>query len=168
MKEIKLFAFLMVLAFSQSMLCQAQDFIQITQNGVNIRFSPSTSSTVITQGKEGNIFELQGEKGSWYQINMFSGEYRYVYKSLCKRIEYTIQLPESESFRKKVFMAVLAAEDRAFTQSISKYPNDFNKQIDYQRILEDKYKLSAMNSYNAQPPIYTKLIVEGAKKGWVK
>ena len=149
------------------MLSESEEYIQFNSSA-NIRFSPSTNSSIITQGSEGNVFEMKDMQGDWYTITMFSGEYRYVYKSLCKTVEFKIQLPSSESLRKTVFMALLAAEDKAFEQSIAKYPTDFNRQIDYQRVLEDKYKLEAINKFNVQPPNYTKLIVEGVKNGWSK
>lgn len=145
-----------------------QDYVQIIKSSVNIRFSPTTSSSVIAQANNGNIFNLEGEKVDWYEISMFSGEYRYIYKSMCKKVNYTMNLPESEQIRKAVFKALLNAEDKAQAEADRKYPNDIFKNIDYQRMLDDKYKLKVIDNSNLQPPIYRKLIIEGVQKKWVQ
>jgi len=164
MKRLTILCFSLFLTINYSF---GQDFIQVTNSGVNIRFSPSTSSTVITQATQGNIFELVGETGDWYKILMFAGEHRYIYKTMCKKVAYSIVLPESEQTRKAVFKAVVKAEDKAQAEADKKYPTEIFKNIDYSRILNDRYKLAVMNSYHLQPPIYYKIIVEGVKKKWL-
>ena len=57
-------------------------------------------------------------------------------------------------------------EDKAQADADKKYPNDFSKNIDYFRLLCDKYKLEIMNKYKFQPPTYRNLILEGTKKNW--
>jgi len=139
-------------------------FVEITGNTVNIRTGPSTSTTIVTQAKKGDIFELEGETKGWYKINMFSGEYRYVYKSLAKPTTYAISLPSSASIRQKIFNLLGEAEDRAMDEADQKYPmnipNNTNKNIDYERLLIDKYKLTIFHKFKVQPVIYRKLIVE--------
>jgi hypothetical protein len=104
---------------------------------------------------------------------MFSGEYRYIYKSECKKINYTIVLPENEQTRRAVFKALLNAEDKAQAEADKKYPiivgsteKDINKNLDYQSILDDRYKLEVLNKFNLQPPIYGKISFEGANEKW--
>ncbi len=53
----------------------ADQYIQVTGDNVNIRFSPSTSSQIIASARKGDIFKLEGEEQGWYEISMFSGEY---------------------------------------------------------------------------------------------
>jgi hypothetical protein len=143
-----------------------QNYIQVIKSEVNIRFSPSPSSEIITQANKGDIFTLENEKGVWFTINMFSGEYRYIHKSLCKKIEYVISLPKSEKYRKTIFLAILSAEDKAQREADQKYPNDIYKNIDYARLLNDKYKLEVFNQFDVHSPVYSKIIVEGIKKHW--
>ena len=144
-----------------------QDYLRIIKSGVNIRFGPSSSSRIITQAKNGNIFELTEEKGDWYGIIMFSGEYRYIPKSMCEKIKYNLSLPQDIQLRKKVFNSILTVEDKAQVDEDAKFPpSDINKNIEYNRILNDKYKLDIINKFNLQPPIYSKLISEGAKNRW--
>ena len=55
-------------------LYSADQYVQVTGDNVNIRFSPSTSSQIITTARKGDIFELEGEEQEWYEISMFSGD----------------------------------------------------------------------------------------------
>jgi len=143
-------------------------FIEITGNTVNIRTGPSTSTTIVVRAKMGDIFELKGETNGWYKINMFSGEYRYVHKSLAKLTTYTISLPSSDSIRQKIFNLIGEAEDRAMDEADQKYPmnipNNINQNIDYERLLIDKYKLTIFHEFKVQPVIYRELIVEVIKE----
>ena len=143
-------------------------FIEITGNTVNIRTGPSTSTTIVARAKMGDIFELKGETNGWYKINMFSGEYRYVHKSLAKLTTYTISLPSSDSIRQKIFNLIGEAEDRAMDEADQKYPmnipNNINQNIDYERLLIDKYKLTIFHEFKVQPVIYRELIVEVIKE----
>jgi len=143
-----------------------QNYIQVLKSDVNIRFAPSTSSSVITQAKKGDVFKLANEKDAWFEIIIFSGEYRYIYKKLCKKTDYVLYLPKSEQFRKTVFLALLNAEDKAQRIADKNYPNDIIKNIDYARSLNDKYKLNVLHKFDLQPPVYKKIIYEGVKKKW--
>ncbi|NOQ24447.1 MAG: SH3 domain-containing protein [Bacteroidales bacterium] len=143
-----------------------QNYIQIIKYDANIRLKPSSSSVVITQALNGNIFKLINEKDAWFEILIFSGEYRYIHKSLCKKTDYVISLPESEQLRKTVFLELLNGEDKAQRVADKNYPNDIYKNIDYARSLNDKYKLDVLNKFGLQPPIYSKIILEGIKKKW--
>jgi len=102
---------------------------------------------------------------------MFSGEYRYIHKSLCKKVNHTPLLPENEQIRKQLFIALFQAEGRAIEEADKKYPiqmngQNINKNIDFNRLLDDRYKLAVFNRFNLQPTIYSKLIMEGATKRW--
>jgi hypothetical protein len=144
-------------------------FIQVSGSSkADIRTAPTDDATIITQAREGDIFETVKEKGEWIEIKMFSGEYRYIDKSKCIPIDYELQLPESEAERKRIFKAILAAEDRAELEAEKKFSSDINKNIEYARILNDKYKLEVFQEFNLPSPIYLKLIVEGSKKNWHK
>lgn len=143
-------------------------FIEITGNTVNIRTGPSTSTTIVALAKKGDIFELKGEINGWYKINMFSGEYRYVHKSLAKLTTYTISLPSSASIRQEIFNLIGEAEDRSMDEADQKYPmnipNNIDQNIDYERLLIDKYKLTIFHEFKIQPVIYKELVVEVIKE----
>jgi len=158
--------FLSLILYAMVMPLSGQTYIQVLKSGVNIRYSPSSSSVVIAQAKKGDVFELENENGKWFEITMFSGEDRYIYKSLCQEIDYMPSLPKYEEIRKIIFLALLRAEDKAQRIADEKYPYDIDKNIDYARLLNDRYKLEVFHKTNLQPPIYYKIILEGVKKRW--
>jgi hypothetical protein len=146
----------------------ADQYIQVTGDGVNIRFSPSTSSQIITAARKGDIFKLEGEEQGWYEISMFSGEYRYIHKSLAQELFYEPTAPGSVSVRQQMYRAFWDLEGKAMAEADRRYPptRDVMKNIEYSRILEDKYKLEIVHQFNTQAPIYIKIATEGAEKNW--
>ena len=144
------------------------DLLIITGEKVNIRFSPNTASLIITQAKKGDIFELSGKTGDWYRIYMFSGMFRYVYSKLAKPFSGKIFLPDSIESRKDIFLAIENAEDRSISEADEKYPVsiDIITNIDYKRILQDRYKLDVMHKFNLQAPIERGISLEGVIKKW--
>jgi len=146
----------------------ADQYVQVTGDNVNIRFSPSTSSQVIASARKGDIFELEGEEQGWYEISMFSGEYRYIHNSLAKEVPYEPKMPESVSVRQQMYRAFWDLEGKAMADADRRYPPtiDVMKNIDHSRILEDKYKLEVVHQFNTQAPIYIKIAAEGVEKNW--
>jgi N-acetylmuramoyl-L-alanine amidase len=54
------------------------DFVIITNEGTNIRTSPSTSSSVIVKGTSGERYPITGREGEWYKISLVNGNEAYV------------------------------------------------------------------------------------------
>jgi len=146
----------------------ADQYVQVTGDNVNIRFSPSTSSQIITAARKGDIFELEGEEQEWFAISMFSGEYRYIHKSLAKEVPYEPKVPGSVSVRQQMYKAFWDLEGKAMVDADRMIPPtiDVMKNIEYSRILEDKYGLEVVHRFNAQAPIHIKIAVEGAENNW--
>jgi len=146
----------------------ADQYIQVTGDNVNIRFSPSTSSQIIATARKGDIFELEGEEQGWYEISIFSGEYRYIHKSLAQEVFYEPEVPASVSVRQQMYKAFWDLEGKAMAEADRRYPPtiDIIKNIEYSRILEDKYKLEVVHQFDTQAPIYLKIAVEGVEKNW--
>ena len=144
----------------------ANKYVEITVHPANIYTEPKTTSSVVTKSEKGDLFELRGEESQWFKINLFSGEWRYVQKSVAKITSREISLPSMESKRLEIFSAILAAEDNAQSEADRRYPNNLSKNIDYMRLLNDRYKLDVVHKYGVQPPVYIKIVVEGVKKNW--
>ncbi len=142
-----------------------QEYIQVTSSEVNIRENASSSSTLVGQSDNGRIFELEGEESGWYKVLITSGEYRYIHSSLCKKVDYSITLP-SESIQRSLFKTLRIAEDKATVCAYKKYPSDKMKNIDYQRILDDKFKLEVFINLDLHPTIYSEVISNGAMERW--
>ncbi|OMP68106.1 N-acetylmuramoyl-L-alanine amidase [Domibacillus epiphyticus] len=54
------------------------NYVYIKNDGTNIRTSPSTSSSVIVQGSQGERYPVIGQEGDWYKISLASGNEAYV------------------------------------------------------------------------------------------
>lgn len=165
MKNIKIVVVLLSLfAFYNS--SHAEDYIQLVKDNVNIRFSPKSTSTIVAIGMKNDIFKLTKIDGEWSVIFICSGEYRYIHSSLVKKILSIPPLTSSVEIKKKAFNELAKVQDKALAQAMAKYPNDIYKEIDYSRMLDDKYGLTVLRKYSIASPWYTKLIAEGAKKRW--
>lgn len=142
-------------------------YIQLVADQVPIRFSSTSTGQLVATGQKGDVFTLSAEKSGWFEIYMFSGEARYVAKAAAKVADYKIVLPDSVSRRQEIYRALGKAEDRSFADADRRYPpSAVDKNIEYQRILDDRYKLEVMHQFSVQPPIYRALNVEGAKARW--
>jgi len=141
---------------------------EITVDKCSIYTSPDSSSSIVAQAQKGDMFELKGEGGGgrYYKITMFSGEWRYIPKSAANSVEYRVSLP-SNSVCRIVWDALGKIEAQAMKEADFKYPpqnkDNINNNIDYSRILFDKYKLEMFRKYRIQPPVYGKILVEGQR-----
>lgn len=146
----------------------ANQYVQITANRVNIRLAPSTAAQIVATGGKGDIFELQDESQRWYQIHLFSGETRYIHKSLAAEVSYRPEAPDSISLRRQIFKALGDAQDRIKKEADAKYPphKGLKKNIEYTHILRDKYMLEVVHQFEVQAPIYRRISIEGTQKGW--
>ncbi len=145
---------------------RADGYIMVIGDDVNIRLEPNTNSTVIAKSQKGDIFRLAELEGDWYSIYMFSGEKRYIFKSLTDKINAVPELTQSIETKKKVYRELSDAKVRAANESYAKYPNDIFKQIDLERRLNDSYKLPAFQKHTIPPASYHKLMGEGLKNNW--
>ena len=119
----------------------ADQYIQVTGDGVNIRFSPSTSSQNLATARKGDIFKLVGEMQGCYPILMFSGGYRYIHKSLAQGVSYEPTVPGSLSVRQQNYIAFLDVQVKAMTDTLRRYPigtHDTKKTMEYSLFLKDK------------------------------
>ena len=148
--------------------CLAKSYIKIRKTKVNVRAAPSTSANVITKAFTGDIFELEEERSAWYAIHLFSGDVRYVHKSMARKTGYTPAAPENLSVRQEIFRAWIEVETKVQREAAKRYPPDasLKKNIEYSRILTDRYKLRLMHKFQVQPPVYRRIAIEGFQKGW--
>ncbi len=137
---------------------------EISVNECNIYTSPDSFSSVVAQAQKGDMFELKGEQSGYYKITMFSGEWRYIPKSAANSVEHRVSLP-SDSVCRIVRDALDKIETRAVKEADFKYPpqnkGNINNNIDYYRILLDRYKLELFRKYRIQPSVYEKILVGG-------
>lgn len=146
---------------------QAQ-YLRVTGPSVNVRQGPDVGSTIVGTAKAGDIFHRLGKMEEWYVIKMFSGESRYIHASLAEPTEYFPTLPDSEETRRMAFEGFLRAEDRSFIEADARIaPSDVLANIEFQRILDDRYKLQVCQALpGIQPFHFEKIKLEGVQKRW--
>jgi len=142
---------------------EVKKVVEISVDECNIYASPDSSSIIVAQAQQGDMFELEGEEIGYYKITMFSGEWRYVPKSAANSVEYRVSLP-SDSVCRIIWDAGGKIETQSMKESDSKYPlqnkDNINNNIEYFRILVDRYKLDLFRKYRIQPPVYGKILVK--------
>lgn len=147
----------------------AQKYVTITTNGVNIR-TEAGDGTIIGQARAGDVFEVEGQVGDWYQIDMFSGEWRYVSKKYGRPTNTMPPLPASEALRRRAFLALLDAEDRSYAVTDARLggqtASNTQLYVAVERVFDDRFKLDACHRTGVQPVHYNALKVEGIKKNW--
>ncbi len=159
--------FLIVIASIQ-IVDGATRYVQVTSRVANIRSAPSTRARVVAKARRDDVFQLEGGKGKWYAIHLFSGGSRYLYKSIADPIPYTPEIPEQLSTRREIFKAWQEAQERARREAAQRYPPESNPSRNLQRdqLLNDRYKLKVMHDFEVQPAIHRRIVLEGFQKGW--
>jgi hypothetical protein len=161
MKKTSIALILLVTIFSLGIFAETQ-YVQLIKNG-NIRFAPRIKSSLIVTALKGDIFKFINEKKSWVTINMFSGEYRYIHSSLVQKTNHKPSNTD-KNISKNIFNELQKAEDRAMKKSEKLYPNNLMKQIDYNRILDDKYKLELFHKYQVNPILYMDIVLQNINR----
>lgn len=145
--------FIIIFTFSAS-----AKYVRVTSEFANIRLMPDTKSIIIGKASENDIFGYEGEENDWVKINMFSGEHRYIHHNLVKVINYDISAPFSNYICPYLMKRLEEAEDKSLVESDNKYPlgnsENVKKNIEYQRILLDRYILEILHEFDLQPVVY--------------
>jgi hypothetical protein len=146
---------------------QAQ-YLRVTGSSVNVRQGPDVGSTVVGIAEEGDIFHRLGDMEEWYVVKMFSGESRYIHASLAEPTENIPTLPDSEATRRMAFEGFLRAEDRSFIEADARIASSgVPANIEFQRILDDRYKLQVCQAFpDIQPFHFEEIKLEGVQKEW--
>tara|TARA_B100001250_G_scaffold265107_1_gene228602 strand:- start:295 stop:1143 length:849 start_codon:yes stop_codon:yes gene_type:complete len=153
MKNI--FNFLVCFLFS-SIFVFSQKYVQIEEEVVNIRFKPTTSSSIVGQAVLGQVFLRTDAMNNWIEIKLPSGEYRWVYRSLVSLVtDYGAIL--SNVNISSLQNALIDAKERANKDSYKKNIESMN-QKEVEMFLLDKYTLSVFRTYEVSPIHYDELM----------
>lgn len=146
-----------------------QGYIEVTNEVANIRTASTTNSQIVGQARQGDIFRLEEESGNWYRIQLFSGDSRYVYRTLARIIgRRTPQAPDSLEVRRNFFYAWQDALSRAQEEAAQRFAPDSDRQryLQLYNLLLDRYQLDAAHEWEVQPAAYRRIIIEGSQAGW--
>jgi hypothetical protein len=155
-----------VLILSGSAWCQ--DYIVMGTPHVNIRTGPSTEHVIVGQAEKGDIFNVLDRDRGWYEIEMFSGDPRYVFAA-----DYVYPLkPESlvpghgmdlSEFRKDlkpIYADILKIKERARREACEVLPPSIDeaRNANLRRIMEDCMILEVLHIHGLQPALYGEVI----------
>jgi len=139
------------------------EFVQVISEYANIRPTPDTKSIIIGEAYKDDIFEYKDKENDWIKIIMFSGEYRYIHHSLVKVIDNHSLPPFSKDICKSLVKRLKEAEERSLLASNHKYPlnkqGNEKKNVEFQKILLDRYFLEIFQEYQIQPAIYCDVMI---------
>lgn len=144
------------------------EYVRVVKGNVNIRNSASTQALKVAAAKQGDIFELAGEEGKWYEIELFSGGRRFLHKSLAKPVSYRPEVPEEVDVRRQLFKEWREIGERAKLEADRKYPpgKNLDRNLSHEQNLGDRYRLELLQKLGIQPPAYRRILIEGYQKGW--
>lgn len=143
-------------------------YVEVTRRAANIRVEPTTSAGLVATARQGDIFVLVREEGNWYQIQMFSGNTRYIYKNLVDRIYELPETPGDIELRRQVALAWFEAERKAEEESARRYDPESrpDRYFSYKDLLSDRYKLETMHEFDINPVLYRPILIEGYQQNW--
>ncbi len=151
------------------------EFVVMIAKNVNIRTGPGMDNYIVGRAEKGDLYKYAGESGDWYRVEMFSGEIRYIGKSVGARLTeqqllsgHNMAIPESENRRRKVYKDIQYAKERARKEAKEIIPEIINQERheNFRAIRADGNILYIMHVYGLQPALYDEIIKEGKRKGW--
>lgn len=162
-----IFVLLLCLFLSSPSYAEIAEYIMVNRE-VGVKLEPKDESEELTKAQVGDIFIFDEDFGDWFSVFIFSGEPRYIKKTSAKFINEFPKKQLSEGLRKKVFFELVQMEDKATKEAETKYPDNLDKQIDYERALADRYKLGVCHRYGINTPQGRAIQLEGVVNNWPK
>ncbi len=143
---------------------------------VNIRSGPSTQNFVVAQAHKGDVFRVLGKTGDWYEIEMFSGEGRYI---IAAHFVYPLDedglggrfgmdLPESDELCHTIYSSIQAGLRRAEREAREIIPPSVSEERynSFVRLREDKILFDMFHNFGLQTLVYGELMDLARDKGW--
>jgi hypothetical protein len=165
---------LAVMQFSFSFkTAHAQDHVVLNTSNVNIRTGPGIDYFIVCTAGKSEIFKLVNEKGDWLEIEMYSGDNRYVHRDLVYFLEefipgHRMTLPELEKKSKKIFLDLKWAETVAKKEAEEIIPANVDKarNENFKKIMRDKNIHAVFEKHGNQSALYPELMALAKKKNW--
>ncbi|OGI12028.1 MAG: hypothetical protein A2Y40_07840 [Candidatus Margulisbacteria bacterium GWF2_35_9] len=160
--------------FSFCFVFGANQFIQVIETTTNIYVEPIHTSEIVAVAKKGDIFLVQEITKHWVGVFLFSGETRFIRKKSTTFVDYSNKRIDPP-LAKTVFSALYFVETLAIDDAKEAYPDYINntfiktnylKQIPFQQLLDDKYKLDVFHKFNLPVPLYEDIVTFGILHKW--
>ena len=151
----------------------AQDHVVLNTFNVNIRTGPGTDHFIVCTAGKGEIFRLVNKENDWLEIEMYSGDNRFVHRDLVYFLEsfvpgHKMTLPESEEKSKKIFLDLKWAQIVAKKEAEEIIPANMDKarNENFMKIMQDKNTHTIFEIHDFQSALYPELIVLAKKNNW--
>jgi len=111
---------------------------------IKVRVLPETESIMVGEAFKDDIFKYISEENDWIEIEMFSGDARYIHRSLVEILTRGVSAPFSDDICLKLMERLEEAKERSLTESDAKSQN----------VLFDRYVLDIFHEYGLQPVVF--------------
>lgn len=152
---------------SSPRLVQTQ-YLRVTADTATIRVAARQDAQVVAQARKGDVFELNRTNGAWYEIFMFSGEYRYLPKTSAEPVARSPTLPNNQATLRSACLAYVRAQDRSGSESQRRFPSDVMRRIHLEQLLHDRYGLPVFQRYGIAPARKATLAALCARNNWIQ
>lgn len=144
-----------------------EEFVRVKSSSANLRAEPNTNSQVVVTASLGAVFKVFDRSAGWVEVAGPSGEARYISAPLVESVAAPPPFPESQATLRAACHDFVAAQDRANREAQERYSDpDFHRQIEYQRVLNDRYELPVLHRYGIAPAYTSHLTGICARNRW--
>jgi hypothetical protein len=105
---------------------------------------PETESIIVGKAFKDDIFRYISEENDWIEIEMFSGDARYIHRSLVEIFTHGVSAPFSNDICLKLIERLEEAKERSLTES----------DVKSQNVLFDRYILDIFHEFGLQPVVF--------------
>ena len=167
-------ALLLVMQISfSSKTAHAQDYVVLNTFDVDIRTGPGIDHFIVCTTGKSEIFKLVNKENDWLEIEMYSGDNRFVHRDLVYFLEtfipaHKMTLPESDEKSKKIFSDLKRAKTVAKKEAEEIIPANVDKERheNFRKILQDKNIHAVFQIHGFQSALYPELMALAKKNNW--
>ena len=148
--------FLLITLFIIFTISVSAQFVRINLEfaDIRVRILPETESIMVGEAFKDDIFKYISEENDWIEIEMFSGDARYIHRSLVEIFTHGVSAPFSNDVCLKLMERLEAAKERSLTEP----------DVKSQNVLFDRYVLDIFHEFGLQPVVF-KLAVNRCSEG---
>jgi len=146
MKKLTIYCILLTFFIVVITISVSAQFVEVKSEfaDIKVRVLPEIESIIVHKALKGDIFKFVSENGNWIEIEMFSGDSRYIHNSQVEILTRGVSAPFSKDVCPKFKERLEKAKERSIAES------------DYihQNILFDRYVLDIFHEFGLQPVVY--------------
>jgi len=154
MKKLYITFLMLIILFIVFSIFASAQFVKVISESTNIVEMPNTESRIIGETFKGEVFNYISEKNGWIEIDMFSGDSRYINSNSVKVSSLGVSVPLSDDTCQMFMTRLETAEKRSLNES----------DVASQNFHYDKYVLEIFHELGLQPVIY-QIAVSRCKEG---